>query len=99
MESRGCKSIHTGNKEAIAAYTNSKIIHVALGLSPATESGKDKGTSGPIQIKAYSTTTPNSDTRGKLALVRSEEHTSELQSRGHLVCRLLLEKKKHYKRR
>src|SRR5437870_9811829 len=26
--------------------------------------------------------------------LRSEEHTSELQSRGHLVCRLLLEKKK-----
>src|SRR5207253_9671911 len=28
---------------------------------------------------------------------RSEEHTSELQSRGHLVCRLLLEKKKRKK--
>src|SRR5690625_7025816 len=28
-------------------------------------------------------------------LTRSEEHTSELQSRGHLVCRLLLEKKKY----
>src|SRR5437870_9439089 len=28
-----------------------------------------------------------------LACERSEEHTSELQSRGHLVCRLLLEKK------
>src|SRR5207253_9053113 len=27
-------------------------------------------------------------------ICRSEEHTSELQSRGHLVCRLLLEKKK-----
>src|SRR5439155_21282328 len=27
------------------------------------------------------------------AATRSEEHTSELQSRGHLVCRLLLEKK------
>src|SRR5207253_7720586 len=27
-------------------------------------------------------------------VIRSEEHTSELQSRGHLVCRLLLEKKK-----
>src|SRR5690625_6044661 len=27
-------------------------------------------------------------------VLRSEEHTSELQSRGHLVCRLLLEKKK-----
>src|SRR5690625_6962702 len=32
-------------------------------------------------------------------LVRSEEHTSELQSRGHLVCRLLLEKKKKKKKR
>src|SRR5437870_7054659 len=30
----------------------------------------------------------------QMALFRSEEHTSELQSRGHLVCRLLLEKKK-----
>src|SRR5437660_2222182 len=30
---------------------------------------------------------------------RSEEHTSELQSRGHLVCRLLLEKKKHNRMR
>src|SRR2546422_8330629 len=30
---------------------------------------------------------------------RSEEHTSELQSRLHLVCRLLLEKKKKYKTR
>src|SRR2546422_6375922 len=31
---------------------------------------------------------------GRLILLRSEEHTSELQSRLHLVCRLLLEKKK-----
>src|SRR3712207_7734144 len=29
-------------------------------------------------------------------LVRSEEHTSELQSRQYLVCRLLLEKKKNH---
>src|SRR2546429_7339376 len=33
------------------------------------------------------------------ATTRSEEHTSELQSRLHLVCRLLLEKKKHASRR
>src|SRR5436305_12024543 len=32
--------------------------------------------------------------RSAAALARSEEHTSELQSRPHLVCRLLLEKKK-----
>src|SRR5437870_8347037 len=38
--------------------------------------------SGKMQIKVL----PN-------ATFRSEEHTSELQSRGHLVCRLLLEKK------
>src|SRR2546430_7272241 len=30
--------------------------------------------------------------------VRSEEHTSELQSQSNLVCRLLLEKKKHINR-
>src|SRR5439155_16267224 len=33
-------------------------------------------------------------TRWTSRSARSEEHTSELQSRGHLVCRLLLEKKK-----
>src|SRR5262245_63516319 len=33
--------------------------------------------------------------RYPLALIRSEEHTSELQSLRHLVCRLLLEKKKN----
>src|SRR5438876_5675123 len=32
---------------------------------------------------------------GRLVELRSEEHTSELQSPVHLVCRLLLEKKKH----
>src|SRR2546422_3741419 len=37
--------------------------------------------------------------RGKAFELRSEEHTSELQSRLHLVCRLLLEKKKKKKLR
>src|SRR5207249_11834589 len=36
-------------------------------------------------------------TLGVVREVRSEEHTSELQSRFDLVCRLLLEKKKHWK--
>src|SRR3712207_8773391 len=34
--------------------------------------------------------------RSALPWTRSEEHTSELQSRQYLVCRLLLEKKKQY---
>src|SRR3712207_8277857 len=38
---------------------------------------------------------PPLDVRGR-AWSRSEEHTSELQSRQYLVCRLLLEKKKTY---
>src|SRR5258708_19481800 len=33
--------------------------------------------------------------RGGRRIIRSEEHTSELQSPDHLVCRLLLEKKKN----
>src|SRR5262245_63891109 len=38
-------------------------------------------------------------TRGCLLPLRSEEHTSELQSLRHLVCRLLLEKKKKKKKK
>src|SRR5437870_10441380 len=37
--------------------------------------------------------------RRRVRKSRSEEHTSELQSRGHLVCRLLLEKKKQTRTR
>src|SRR5690625_6455769 len=40
-------------------------------------------------------TTPIGRGRGCRFGFRSEEHTSELQSRGHLVCRLLLENKKN----
>src|SRR5690625_1471540 len=39
----------------------------------------------------------HSDQNPIFRFYRSEEHTSELQSRGHLVCRLLLEKKKKIK--
>src|SRR5215510_15363771 len=44
---------------------------------------------GRVVVADEETAAPRLD-----ALARSEEHTSELQSRGHLVCRLLLEKKK-----
>src|SRR5690554_7444291 len=37
---------------------------------------------------------PTTSVHATELIVRSEEHTSELQSRPHLVCRLLLEKKK-----
>src|SRR3989442_4794505 len=38
----------------------------------------------------------DADERRMHSVHRSEEHTSELQSRPHLVCRLLLEKKQEY---
>src|SRR5438876_1918885 len=54
--------------------------------------------SGGYAIKPSLPYTPGSDAAGTVetvgAGVRSEEHTSELQSPVHLVCRLLLEKKK-----
>src|SRR3989442_8318753 len=53
----------------------------------------------PIFGRAFSAPFPPSRRKDRLnqinrAAPRSEEHTSELQSRPHLVCRLLLEKKK-----
>src|SRR5690625_5903288 len=69
------------------------------------------GVPSPSQAKKDSTTTPSSGSSAntpkklragassQLLGPRSEEHTSELQSRGHLVCRLLLEKKKHTSQR
>src|SRR6266702_8830752 len=56
-------------------------LHDALPISPASV----------LRISASDCCMSSS-----LRPVRSEEHTSELQSRGHLVCRLLLEKKKHF---
>src|SRR2546429_5210460 len=53
------------------------------GLMPAGHRSHEKRQSGLETLGAR-----------RLTLVRSEEHTSELQSRLHLVCRLLLEKKK-----
>src|SRR5436305_11444224 len=52
--------------------------------------GRDRGRFSDLR-GAYAA--PGSGMR-RYAVVRSEEHTSELQSRPHLVCRLLLEKKK-----
>src|SRR5439155_21076675 len=43
----------------------------------------------------FQTGASEEDPPSRAAHLRSEEHTSELQSRGHLVCRLLLEKKKN----
>src|SRR3712207_8912480 len=61
--------------------------------SSCAESGQSKTTSS--KRPRWATTIPNVWYADKpLERRRSEEHTSELQSRQYLVCRLLLEKKK-----
>src|SRR5437870_10752315 len=70
-------------------------------------SGKSQGTEGPPTSTTTCLIFPSRPFRTSSQALRnsfddrciepewrSEEHTSELQSRGHLVCRLLLEKKK-----
>src|SRR5690625_4633559 len=71
---------------------------IVLSPTPAAYGG---GTNPPLTV--YDTSGPYTDPGADIDLAaglaplraaRSEEHTSELQSRGHLVCRPLLEKKK-----
>src|SRR5436305_7690400 len=59
-------------------------LHDALPISPARRRRARRPQAHPVQ-SAHPLHAPQR---------RSEEHTSELQSRPHLVCRLLLEKKK-----
>src|SRR5438874_8190108 len=66
-------------------------LHDALPIS-ATAAGPGKPASGAEGCRAGSGA---SDWAWSCASGRSEEHTSELQSRRDLVCRLLLEKKKN----
>src|SRR2546422_6047690 len=58
-------------------------------------SGVFTGLAGALWVPLNGLTTPDII---HWSFSRSEEHTSELQSRLHLVCRLLLEKKKKNKR-
>src|SRR5690625_6772440 len=52
-------------------------------------------TARPNAISKAAMSSILSGERLRSGAMRSEEHTSELQSRGHLVCRLLLEKKRN----
>src|SRR2546422_8563126 len=78
-----------------------RSLTVAQGESVAMACKESKASKGGRQKKPRGVTTDehrfaNEDCKRQNAK-RSEEHTSELQSRLHLVCRLLLEKKKKVK--
>src|SRR3989449_5401297 len=70
----------------------------ACGLEPrlhAEQLARTGATRLAVQLNAASADHLEKINREDISALRSEEHTSELQSRLHLVCRLLLEKKKN----
>src|SRR5438552_16375971 len=78
--------------DAPSSLTYTLSLHDALPISPADPPGP------PLNARIQTTETTVFVLNATLTLFkketdRSEEHTSELQSPDHLVCRLLLEKK------
>src|SRR5690625_6403303 len=65
------------------------------GTAPARSTRLEPGAMLSVELPEEK---PVAEVRPMIA-ERSEEHTSELQSRGHLVCRLLLEKKNIHQQR
>src|SRR5258708_8787955 len=78
------RSVHEGRREALL-LRSVKTEHLASDLLARLPSMTGEEQRLGLEI------------RGEMLSLhaRSEEHTSELQSPDHLVCRLLLEKKKH----
>jgi len=77
-----------------AYKANKKVYHLNIG-QPDIKSPKqamEAVASHALDVLAYTRSEGSETYRTKIA-TRSEEHTSELQSRSDLVCRLLLEKK------
>src|SRR5690625_5397500 len=88
----------------VGNHSQSVKAQGSLTARPTSRAGTKVGLSDPVvphgraiaqRIKATPGITGLSPPRVHIdgEVWRSEEHTSELQSRGHLVCRLLLEKK------
>src|SRR5258708_19806841 len=62
----------------------------------ANETAKQGPSVFAVRSQGFVTHNSPEKTENHRTTMRSEEHTSELQSPDHLVCRLLLEKKKQY---
>src|SRR5690625_5762754 len=75
--------------EGVAQQLLAGSLNVPVSISNTASEG---GAWGVAVLAAYAASGKRE--AGQNLQERSEEHTSELQSRGHLVCRLLREKKK-----
>src|SRR5690554_6989942 len=76
---------HEGWLSTVGHRTVSVMAQASLTARQTRRAGAKAGHSDPVVLN------------GRAIAQRSDEHTSELQSRPHLVCRLLLEKKKKNK--
>src|SRR5690606_42079477 len=92
-----CSFFHLFFYAAAPTEISTLSLHDALpicGLSSRVEAFEGAGLDEAIQLKERELALCSEEYQRNQREVRSEEHTSELQSRENLVCRLLLEKKK-----
>src|SRR5205807_10562903 len=87
-----CSLFFFNDTSTTEIYTLS--LHDALPISRARFRSRCKASSTTVGSSAPHSSSSSSDQLPLRRIVRSEEHTSELQSPCNLVCRLLLEKKK-----
>src|SRR2546422_4826003 len=88
----------TGEESQPWCATEASIISALNTIPRLTAFATSLSTVVKESARSSRWTFPSSTKRLPVAASRSEEHTSELQSRLHLVCRLLLEKKKKIKK-
>src|SRR2546425_7453263 len=79
-----------GRRISLFGKSRSDCVMVAVGLSPRNYGGE--------RVRVAERRLNRRANQALQASLRSEEHTSELQSLAYLVCRLLLEKKKKIKK-
>src|SRR5438876_5297547 len=83
-------AVHNHGPEDKLWHSPPDVLKAVKGMDPRIGCCIDVGHT----VRAGANRVPDNDTAPDARIHRSEEHTSELQSPVHLVCRLLLEKKK-----
>src|SRR5690554_7789982 len=81
-----------GLNSVIGALVGDMIPQLGGGITIGAGERDENGITWGVLIQALSSSSA-ANLLSTPSIIRSEEHTSELQSRPHLVCRLLLEKK------